>query len=70
MEGGLFGRVSEATLFRFLLFLVLVWIAVDLGLLIAGLVPQLPAGTRAVMAPQQGSIGGGGAVPTPDVHLG
>lgn len=71
MEGGLFGRVSEATFFRFVLFLVLVWIAVDLGILIAGLVPQIPAGTRVVMAPgTAGAAAGGGAPVAPDVHLG
>ena len=67
MEGGLVGRITEPTLVRFILVIVLVWLAVDLGILLAGLFPQLPAGTRTVMAP--GNVPGGvGAAP--DVHLG
>lgn len=65
MEGGLFGRVSDATAFRFALFIVLVWLAVALGIVLAGLVPNIPNGARAIMAPTLTDAG-----KQPDVHLG
>ena len=51
MEGGLVGRVSEASITKFVLILVLVWLAVALGIVLAGLLPQLPGGLRTLMAP-------------------
>ena len=65
MEGGLIGRVSEASITKFALIIVLVWLAVALGIVLAGLVPGLPNGARALMAPSLTDAG-----KQPDVHLG
>lgn len=44
-------KLSESHLVAFALFIVLVWVAVCLGVLLAGLVPGLPNGVRGVMNP-------------------
>ena len=51
MDGGLVGRISEHSFTKFLMIIVLVWLAVALGIVLAGLLPQLPAGVRSIMAP-------------------
>lgn len=48
---GVIPSVLGSRTFAFVLFIVLVWVAVDLGLVLAGVVPGLPAPLRTLMAP-------------------
>lgn len=48
---GVVPSVLGSRTFAFVLFIVLVWVAVDLGLVLAGVVPGLPSPVRTLMAP-------------------
>lgn len=48
---GVVPSVLGSRTFAFVLFIVLVWVAVDLGLVIAGVVPGIPAQVRTLIAP-------------------
>ena len=48
---GVVPSVLGSRTFAFVLFIVLVWVAVDLGLVIAGVVPGIPAQLRTLIAP-------------------
>ncbi len=50
---GVFPTMARSRVAAFLLFIVLVWIAVDLGKLLAGLAP-LPEHVRTLMDPNSG----------------
>lgn len=49
------GKLSEHTLFRLLVFIVLVWLAVDLGIALPKLLPQMPLVIQKLMNPQIGN---------------
>ena len=57
MDSGLVGRISEHSFTKFMMIIVLVWLAVALGIVLAGLLPQLPAGVRTIMAPATAGAG-------------
>lgn len=48
---GVVPSVLGSRTFAFVLFIVLVWVAVDLGLVLAGVVPGIPGPVRTLMAP-------------------
>ena len=48
---GVIPSVLGSRTFAFVLFIVLVWVAVDLGLVLAGVVPGMPAPLRTLIAP-------------------
>ncbi len=48
---GVVPTVLGSRTFAFILFIVLVWVAVDLGLVVAGVVPGTPAPLRTLIAP-------------------
>ena len=48
---GLIPTVTQSKLFAFLFFVIVVWIAVDLGYVLVGVAPQLPAQLKTLMAP-------------------
>jgi len=48
---GIVPTVTSSKVFAFVLFVVLVWIAVDLGLVISGVTPGLPGSIRTLIAP-------------------
>lgn len=52
---GVVPSVLSSRTFAFVLFIVLVWVAVDLGLVIAGVVPGIPAQVRTLIAPAGGA---------------
>lgn len=49
------GRLSEHTLFRLLVFVILVWLAVDLGRLLPVLFPKMPLVAQKIMNPDTGN---------------
>lgn len=48
---GVVPSVLGSRTFAFVLFILLVWVAVDLGLVLAGVVPGIPGPLRTLMAP-------------------
>ena len=48
---GVVPTVLGSRTFAFVLFIILVWVAVDLGLVVAGVVPGIPGPLRTLMAP-------------------
>lgn len=48
---GVVPSVLSSRLFSFLLFIVLVWVAVDLGRLLVGVAPGLPGSVKTLIAP-------------------
>lgn len=52
---GVFPAVASSRVFAFLLFIVLVWIAVDVGKILPVLVPGIPAPAKAIIDPNGGA---------------